>query len=245
MRVSYTLLLPILCPACALLYPTRVPIDALYYRLGEQASARTLLVLLPGRADDPEDYAEEGFIRAIEDSGLPVDAVAVDAHVGYYYSRSLLPRLLDDVVRPARRKGYRRIWIAGISMGGLGALLYAREHGDTIDGLLVMAPFLGDADVIEEIAGAGGLSAWAPVQPLDEDDYQRSLWSWLKRYAGADVGLPRLYIGWGVDDRLAVANDLLAEVLPKRQVFRVPGGHDWEPWRQIFRAFLETGALAD
>jgi len=30
-----------------------------------------------------------------------------------------------DVIAPARAKGYQRIWIAGISMGGLGAVAIA------------------------------------------------------------------------------------------------------------------------
>ncbi len=43
-------------------------------------------------------------------------------------------------------------------MGGLGSLLYSRVHSADVTGVLVIALFLGDRDLIEEIAAAGTLN---------------------------------------------------------------------------------------
>jgi enterochelin esterase-like enzyme len=36
----------------------------------------------------------------------------------------------------------------------------------------------------------------------------------------------------------------LTAVLPPRHVFHVPGGHTWEPWRQLLRLFLRDSEFA-
>ncbi len=231
-----------LSSGCSLIFPTTVPIPTVEHRTGGPG-AKTLLVMLPGRGDAPEDYVESGFIEMLAGAGLAVDAVAVDAHFGYYYSRTLLTRLHDDVIAPARAEGYQQVWLLGVSMGGLGALLYAQKHAQTIDGLVLLAPFLGDDDLIDEIRAAGGLASWSPPAVIDPDDYQRGLWAWLKAYTTDKTGLPEIHLGFGLAEDFAPACELLAAVLPPAQVHRVPGGHEWEPWRQIFAAFLESGRL--
>jgi len=45
-------------------------------------------------------------------------------------------------------------------------------------------------------------------------------------------------LGFGSDDSLSQANQLLADVLPSEQVVRVPGGHKWKVWIPIFEALL-------
>ena len=64
--------------------------------------------------------------------------VVADAHVGYFRNRSFEDRLRADVMVPARARGYESIWLAGISLGGLGALLYADEHPEEVAGLLLI-----------------------------------------------------------------------------------------------------------
>src|SRR2546421_725237 len=144
---------------------------------------------------------------------------------------------------PARQAGYRRVWLVGISMGGLGALATAQQHEDDIEGILLLAPFLGDEEVIDEISARGRLARWTPSPAADgSDDYHR-LWRWLKRYTAPGDVRPRLYLGYGTEDRFARADGLLAEALPASHVSRTPGPHAWGPWRELFGAFLASGAL--
>jgi len=55
------------------------------------------------------------------------------------------------------------IILAGISLGGYGALLYAKNHLDEIDAVLLLAPFLGSQALVQAIANTGGLSVWRPA----------------------------------------------------------------------------------
>lgn len=227
---------------CSLMYTTKKPIDTIYYMTGKER-AENLIVMLPGRIDDSTDYMKHGFIKALQDCGTRIDAITVDAHYGYYHERILLPRLYEDVILPARQKGYKNVWLLGISMGGLGALLYTQQYAHTINGLVVLAPFLGDREVCDEISAAGGLAQWSPQEPIHDEDYQRTLWKWLKNYIDSQERLPVLVVGYGKDDRFADANRLLAEILPKDQVYVVPGGHEWDSWGTIYTLFLQSGVI--
>jgi len=238
-------LLTIMCLAslgCSLMYPTKKPIDTIYYITGKEM-AENLIVMLPGRMDESADYMKHGFIKTLQASGIRADAIAVDAHYGYYHDRKLLPRLYEDVILPARQKGYKNVWLLGISMGGLGALLYAQQYAHTLNGIVVFAPFLGDREVCDEISGAGGLAQWSPHEPIADEDYQRTLWKWLKKYIRSKEILPVLVVGYGKEDRFAEANTLLAEILPKDQVYVVHGGHEWHTWGSIYTLFLQSGVI--
>ena len=84
-----------------------------------EAAQRILLVMLPGARDTPQDLVRHGFVRAVRERGLPVDVIAADAHTDYYIEQQVIERLAADIVTPARARGYSRIWLMGISLGGL------------------------------------------------------------------------------------------------------------------------------
>ncbi len=165
--------LPLITP------PAKVPMDSVLDLAGPPARAATLLVLLPGAYDGPGDFLREGFVQAVRARGLAVDVQLADAHAGYYTSQQIVQRVHDDIVQPARARGYARIWLCGISLGGYGSLLYAARHGASIDGLFVMAAFLGRRDLPAHIAQAGGLAAW-DGQMAGADAHDLALWRWLR-----------------------------------------------------------------
>lgn len=232
----------VLFGGCSGMRPAVVPLRTLDLRTASGPPARCLVVLLPGRFDSPEDFARHGFAEAAARAGSGCDLVAVDAHLGYYKDRTVVDRLREDVMAPARQR-YDRIWLAGISLGGTGSLLYTIEHPDDVAGLLLIAPFLGAEPVVGEIAAAGGVSGWAPPQPLAREDFQRRLWAWLKTYQASGGERIPVYIGWGLDDRFARANALFGTALPPDRVFTAPGGHGWKAWRALWETFLASGAL--
>jgi len=227
-----------LAAGCGLFYRAPAPIPTVPYLAADHSPARDLLVLLPGRNDRAGVFAEQGVVGIAERAAASLDVVAVDATLGYYIHRNLTQRLRADVFEPARRRGYRSRWIAGISMGGLGALLFAQHHPEVVTDVIVVAPFLGDDEVLQEIERAGGVLAWRPPARLDPDDYQRDLWRWLKACAEQGQPCPRIFLGYGAEDRFVRAHRLLAAVLPANRVAVVPGGHDWGPWRDLFATLL-------
>jgi pimeloyl-ACP methyl ester carboxylesterase len=198
---------------------------------------RGLAVLLPGIVDEPRDFVRHGFIDAARAHGLPLDVLAVDAHFGYYARRTVVQRLREEIIGPARESGYDEVWILGISLGGLGALLYAREYPEDVAGLILFAPFLGHPPVIDEIRQAGGIASWQPGL-VEASDFERVLWSWLAGYGNGDAR-PPIHLAFGEQDRFAPANRLLGELLPRSHVLITPGGHDWGTWRRQWRTLLE------
>lgn len=221
---------------CASAPPSVVPMRTL-----EQPApcgpAETLIVMLPGVYSKPEEFLREGFVQTVRREQIAADVVLVDAHLGYYQDRTIIDRLHADVIAPARARGVRQVWIVGISLGGVGAMLYADEHPRGIDGLVLLAPYLGSRLSTLEIENAGGLSQWqAPARRVDEEVDDR-LWRWLKRLTAEPAAAPRrlpVYQGFGVDDRFAYSNRLFSRSLPAAQVFTIPGGHDWAAWNGLW-----------
>jgi pimeloyl-ACP methyl ester carboxylesterase len=226
---------------CVPLRPATVPLRTVSYP--GSGRTRTLVVLLPGRRDRPEDFGREHFSEIAARAGAKVDMIAVDAHMAYYLNRTVVDRLREDVIAPALRR-YDRVWLVGISIGGTGALLYAGQHPEDVNGLVLFAPYLGEDPVIREVSAAGGIRGWRPPEPLAPDDYQRRVWAWLKGYESGPEGRPPLYLGWGRSDGFARANGLAAQALPPERVFTAPGGHGWKAWRSLWEQFVRTGALS-
>ena len=168
--------------------------------------------------------------------------IAVDAHLAYYYNGTIVDRLREDVIAPARRR-YDHIWLAGISIGGTGALLYASRHPEDVDGLVVLAPFLGDDKVIAEIAKAGGPRAWSLAAPLPADDFQHRLWVWLRQYGEAGKPPLPVFLGYGRSDSFAGANGMMGRLLDPARVFTAPGGHGWRAWNDLWDQVLRAGAF--
>lgn len=231
----------LLWAGCARLRPTAVPLRTL--ALSVPGDHKTLVVFLPGRRDAPEDFRRYAFAEAAQRQGLDADFLAVDAHPGYYLKKTILTRLREDVLAGARRK-YQRIWLVGISIGGTGALLYAAEHPADIDGIVLLAPFLGNDPMIDEIERAGGLARWSPPPADGSDDFERRMWTFLQRNARAanqtgERAIP-IYLGCGARDRFARANALLGRELPAGRSFTASGGHDWKAWSALWEQVLRS-----
>ncbi len=148
----------------------------------------------PEAGDHAERFRDQGFVEDLQNSNLSIDIRAADATMGYYMKGTLLDRLEADVITPAKARGYKEIWLVGPSMGGLGSLLYSRMHSAEVTGVLAIAPFLGDEDLIAEIATAGGLKQWQAPPRIDamiRDTYQRELWRWLQAATQGREAAPR------------------------------------------------------
>ncbi|MDJ0905738.1 MAG: alpha/beta fold hydrolase [Woeseiaceae bacterium] len=221
--------------ACALLAgcfgmaPTQVPIPAIQTTTTESRN-HTLVVMLPGRGDRADVFIREGFEQAGLEHGF--DTVAVDAHLGYYMRRSLLERLHEDVVAPAREAGYENIWLLGISMGGLGTLLYASEYPDEVDGVVLLAPFLGDRSAIETIVASGPLEQW-DGQGEGLKDYEVRIWSYI-RDARTGGGSVPMVLGYGLSDGMAEGYEKLRDYMQPSSVYTLEGGHKWTTWRPLW-----------
>ena len=199
------------------------------------ATASSCMVWLPGAYHAAQDFVTAGFARAVRARQLSLDLVFIDMELEHVGDRSALRKLRSDIVSPARAAGIS-IWLGGISLGGMFALNYAASHPDELDGLCLLAPYLGNRILTNEIARAPGLAAWQPGE-LAEADEERRLWHYVKnRHAGS----PPLYLGFGREDRFSAAHELLAATLPADSVDVIPGGHEWPIWSGLWENFLDS-----
>lgn len=206
-----------------------------------QATER-LMVVLPGRADDLRTLRRSGIVAAIHRSWPDTDVVLAELSMPYYLDGKASRRLHDEVIAPARRRGYRQIWLSGASLGGMGTLMYDQAYPGELDGLVLLAPFLGEAAILREINGAGGVVRWdaGPPQAITADNWQHELWRHVQALSRDPARARRVWLAYGDDDKLRKAMPLLAAVLPPEQVLVRPGGHNWRVWSSAMGEVLDA-----
>lgn len=197
-----------------------------------------LIVLLTGTYSEPEDFVREGFPAAIRERGIAAEIVMVGTPPSQVADGTIAAGLREAIVKPAHARGRSRLWLAGISLGGLAALAYAARHEADLEGVVLLAPYPGTRDVIQEIDAAGGLARWrhAPAQTADAE---RDAWSWLA--AGSERSAPA-FLYYGKSDRFAAGQRRMGEALPAHHVRQVAGAHDWATWRRLWDLFLDEHA---
>jgi pimeloyl-ACP methyl ester carboxylesterase len=233
---------PLASVGCNLLFPAPTPMRTVSRVADASHRSRCLVVFLPGFGDDENVFVDHGFVDALRARGMAVDSISAGATFGYYSRRTVVARLREDVLAPARAKGYEQIWVVGVSMGGLGSLLLSKDQEPGISGVYLLAPYLGDKGLLEEIDRAGGVAQWEPGN-VSPDDYQRDLWRYIKRVTQNPQGPPSLYLGAGDEDKLGYGHRVLAAALPREHVFSTPGKHDWGPWSLLWADFLDHSEL--
>jgi pimeloyl-ACP methyl ester carboxylesterase len=205
---------------------------------------RRLFVFLPGRRDRASAFARHGFIVSAQGRIRSLDCVAVDATIGYYFDGSIADRLQREIIGPARSVGYREIWIVGVSMGGLGAFFHERAFPGEVNGLILLAPFVGDDfSLFREMDAAGGAVSWANSQPpvaagRQKAEFQRELWRFLGRMKSDQTLQLETWIAYGEADRLLPGIERLKSLLPTERVLPLPGGHTWAVWTRGFTEIL-------
>ena len=203
---------------------------------------RILLLMLPGAKNTPQQLVENGFIRELRERRLPVDVLALNAHVDLYLERADIERVLHHTLDEVRAQGYRRIWLLGISLGGSGAMICATQRMAEIEGVFLLAPFLGTRGIIAEVEAAGGLSLWRAGE-IGSRDHERVLLEKIQGHTLEDR-FPPVYLGYGSEDRYRGASIMLSKRLSQPRVLVMSGGHDWETWIALWRCLLDKGPFA-
>lgn len=202
--------------------------------VGRTASQRVLL--LPPAYSRAEDFLREGFADAVRARGLDLDLELPELHLESVSDRNVLTQL-GDLLHAARSAGCRTVWLGGISFGAFLALGCAERAASEVDGLCLIAPYLGSHIVTEEIERAGGVRSWEPGGEVREEDEERRIWRFIKRQARGPLPI---HLGLGRDDRFGARHRTLAAALDAESVDVVPGGHEWPVWRVLWERFLDA-----
>lgn len=206
-------------------------------------SNQVLVIVLPGRGDDLAQLRRSGIAAAIQQAWPEADVLLTEVSLPYYAQGRMPERFHEEIVLPARQRGYRQVWLAGASIGGTGVLLYDRRYPGEMDGLVLLAPFLGDRVLLKDIAAAGGLTTWEPgptPSVVTTNNYQRELWRYLKGWNEARQARGQsAWLVYGDQDPLRAALPALKPLFPTDHVLIRPGGHAWAVWApaagEIFR----------
>ena len=221
-----------LLPGCASLGKPDGPIPWKLIPAPRPGTSPVLVVVLPGRADDLDDLAKTGMTETVQKAWPEADVLLAGATLPYYAEGHVQQRLHDEVIVPARARGYREIWLTGASMGGMGALLYERAYPHDVTGVVLYAPFMGSSATIEQITAAGGPARWDPgpkPAALTADNYQLEMWRVVKGWQDP-AEAQRVWLVCGDTDRLLEVAELMAPLLPPKHFVEVKGGHDWPMW---------------
>jgi len=128
--------------------------------------------------------------------------------------------------------------VSAVVVKGIKLTSYVQVLMTIIEGIILLAPYLGTRGTIADVTRDGGLARWRPGSIGEEDD-ERRLLAWLKEYRADDPSLPAIYLGYGTSDRFAPASALLAAQLPGGHVVTAEGGHDWPTWSTLWRDILD------
>lgn len=224
--------------ACMNMRIATVPMAGLTDLVPQKAVPRNLAVFLPGVYDSPQDFVSNYFVHELRRRQMPFDVVAADAHLDYFQTGTVVERLKQDIVEPALKRNPRQIWLIGISLGGLGAMLYASQD-PRVTGVVALAPYLGTKQALAEVADAGGWTQWDPDRSSAMLSWELQLHRWLKSYLRQPEQMPALFLGFGEQDRFAAEQARLASQLPAQNVLRIDGGHDWPTWRTLWRGLID------
>jgi S-formylglutathione hydrolase FrmB len=183
-------------------------------------------------------------------SGWYTDSVSV---VTDKYESYILKELIPDV-----QKRYRTIEarfgraVAGLSMGGYGALKFGLKSPDTFAFAGSMSGALPGALFTEEdLKGMGTTihdSVFGVFGPVGSETRKKNdIYEMVRGLSAARLAsLPYLYLDCGTDDFLIIPNQQFATLLTAKKVpheYReLPGNHTWAYWDQQVQEVLRLAA---
>ncbi len=205
---------------------TVVPIPSrTYFENGPET-----FVWLPGRRSSINSFIKHQYPQIAEESSnrQPPTLIFVDAHLGYYNDSSLVKRIKKDIL--ATMPG-EKVVMAGISMGGLGASVIAKEYPDQVKELLLFSPFLGDESILDRVK-----SNELEPKTNDGDKTRKILEVWDFLLSERHIAIT---IYCGTSDRLADGIRLVEDKTEHRVIW-VEGDHDWRTWKHMWQEVIAS-----
>lgn len=220
---------------------------------GSNDRSYPVLYLLHGLGDDYRGWSQQGEVQAItdravaEDTATPMIIVMPDAGQTWYvnrydgkadyedmFFRELVPHI-ERTYRARTEKDFRAI--AGLSMGGQGALLYALHRPEMFAAACPLSAAVFTDEELKERGGAFPQLFEGLFGPGIVTDHwqQNSVLGLMAAMPDSRKGAVRFRIDCGDDDFLYRGNSALHVLMRDKGIpheYRVrDGGHSWTYWR--------------
>ena len=249
-RILLISLFAFIVSSCSINSDVNEPVDLLWDKLGEKSNS--LIIFLPGLYDTAEVFKKKQFFTIAREAGIKADLVAASIHIDHLLQGKLIERMNKDIFQKAVKYRYRNTWLVGLSLGGLNSLLFYSKQPKNICGVVVLAPYLASKSMVKEITGAGGIKKWQATQGIEKKTgeveiiEQYKLWQWLKeQYVKNKLG--QVFLGYGKQDTFVATANILASLLPVKNVTIIEGRHNLKTtkklWQQQLLTREQTGLL--
>ncbi len=236
---------------------------AVYLPPGYDSSQRSypVLYLLHGSGDDQTGWIQFGEVQYIADKAIkegkatPMIIVMPDANTGKrgyfnditgewryedFFFEEFIP-FIEKTYRIRKDKRYRAV--AGLSMGGGGAFVYALHHPELFSSACPLSAACRPSTIDDFVSKYTKSSG--DVSEADKQKYfeKYNIQELMKNTPADEVKKVRWYIDCGDDDFLYEGNSLIHVQMRKRGIpheYRVRDGrHNWTYWRASLPAVLE------
>ena len=236
---------------------------AVYLPPDYNTSERTypVLYLLHGGGDDHTAWVQKGEVGFIADEAInsgkatpmiivmpnskPGDSRYFNGYKGQwqyedFFFQEFIP-FIESKYRVKAEKRYRAV--AGLSMGGRSAFVYAMHHPEMFSSCCPLSPGAGavEPEQARDFYGPRGFS-----QATDEEilayDRNHSIIRLVEKMPDDQKNAVRFYLDCGDDDGLSVENALVHVAMKKNKIpheFRIRNGiHNWTYWREGLKEVL-------
>lgn len=218
-----------------------------------------VVYLLHGYGDDETGWIQAGEADRILENGVkagelpPMIIVMPDGGATWYindyqnkvryedmFVQEFIPHI-DSTYRTRTKREYRAI--AGLSMGGNGALVLAMHHPDLFSSCAALSAAVRSEEVFMAIPSERYNAVYGPVfsGPVQGEERLTAVWkrnnplTLAKSAPEGDLKQVRWWIDCGDDDALTIGNSMLHLALLDRKIpheYRVrDGAHTWPYWR--------------
>ncbi len=218
-----------------------------------------ILYLLHGAGDNETSWQQKGNIQTITDKAIaaaetPAMIIVMPAAGATYYVndkdgkvryedmffREFIP-FIEKQYRVKNTKADRNI--AGLSMGGFGALFFAVKHPDLFNSCVALSAAVRTDDEIIALDQVGYNRRFGHISGLDLTGNNRmsayyrqiSILDLTKNIPATELKKVKFYLDCGDDDQLTVGNATLHIQLTKAGIpheYRSRnGGHNWPYWQ--------------
>lgn len=212
-----------------------------------------VLYLLHGRGDDSRTWlyrsnieryaAERGLCVVMPDAGLSYYSDMANGERYFSFIMDELPNVLRDTLRVSVRR--EDTYIAGVAMGGYGALKCSFTRPEQYAGCIALSPVtdIGSA-MVSDSEQPGGKQVWRGIcgetLRISRDIDLFRLLAESANYASV---CPKLYIACGKHDELFEQNLRLKESLDGHRIDftfeQAAAGHEWGFWDVAIQRGLE------